>query len=149
MLILYIFLVSETNNCWFRFVSTAPTYRDIFLLVLFKEIFYAFISAFFELLITLVEDVCIRVKLLQSCLTVTLWSVPTRLLCPGDSLGKNTEVGCHAWIFRIQGLNPCLLCLLLWQVGSLPLAPPGKRFIEDERESESEVAQSCLQPHGL
>ena len=25
-----------------------------------------------------------------------------------------------------QGLNPCLLCLLHWQMGSLPLAPPGK-----------------------
>ena len=47
----------------------------------------------------------------------------------GDSPGKNTEVSCHALlkgIFPTQGLNPCLLCLLHWQVGSLPLAPPGK-----------------------
>ena len=29
-------------------------------------------------------------------------------------------------IFLTQGLNPCLLCLLHWQAGSLPLAPPGK-----------------------
>ena len=29
-------------------------------------------------------------------------------------------------VFRIQGLNPCLLCLLHWQAGSLPLAPLGK-----------------------
>ena len=46
--------------------------------------------------------------------------VPARLLCPGDSLGKNTGVGCHALlqgIFPIQGLKPCLLCLLHWQVG--------------------------------
>ena len=28
-------------------------------------------------------------------------------------------------IFPTQGLNPHLLHLLLWQVGSLPLAPPG------------------------
>jgi len=28
--------------------------------------------------------------------------------------------------FRAQGLNPCLLCLLHWQAGPLPLAPPGK-----------------------
>jgi hypothetical protein len=51
------------------------------------------------------------------------------LLCPWDSSGENTGVGCHAllkWIFLIQGWNPCLLCLLHWQVGSLPLAPPGK-----------------------
>ena len=40
--------------------------------------------------------------------------------------GKNTGVGCHALlqgIFPIQGLNPCLLCLLLQQAGSLPLVP--------------------------
>ena len=29
-------------------------------------------------------------------------------------------------IFLTQGWNPCVLCLLNWQVGSLPLAPPGK-----------------------
>ena len=42
--------------------------------------------------------------------------VPARLLCPGDSLGKNTGVGCHALlqgIFPIQGLKPCLLCLCI------------------------------------
>ena len=31
-------------------------------------------------------------------------------------------------IFPIQGLNLRLLCLLHWQVDSLPLAPPGKPF---------------------
>ena len=52
---------------------------------------------------------------------------PARFLCPGDSLGKNTGVACH---FLLQGifpdprLNLHLLCLLHWQVGSLPLVPP-------------------------
>ena len=47
----------------------------------------------------------------------------------GDSPGKNTGVGCHALlqgIFPIQGSNLNLLCLLHWQVSSLPLA---KRWI--------------------
>ena len=46
-----------------------------------------------------------------------------------DSPGKSTRVGCHALlqeIFPTQGSNLHLLCLLHWQVGSLPLAPPGK-----------------------
>ena len=37
---------------------------------------------------------------------------PTRLLCPWDSPGKNTRVGCHSLlkgIFPTQGLNPGLL----------------------------------------
>ena len=45
-------------------------------------------------------------------LFVTLWTVATRLLCPWDSPGKNTGVGCHTLlqgIFLTQGLNPCLL----------------------------------------
>ena len=54
---------------------------------------------------------------------------PTRLLCPCDSPGKNTEVGGHALlkgIFQTQGSNPHLLGLLHWQAGSLPLVPPEK-----------------------
>ena len=56
---------------------------------------------------------------------------PTRLLCPWDSPGMNTGVGCHALlqgIFPTQGSNPSLLHLLHWQVGSLPLVPPEKRM---------------------
>ena len=39
------------------------------------------------------------------------------------------EVGCHALlqgIFQTQGSNQCLLGLLHWQAGSLPLVPAGK-----------------------
>ena len=42
-----------------------------------------------------------------------------RLLCPWDSPGKNTGVGCHFFlqgIFQTQGLNPHFLRLLHWQV---------------------------------
>ena len=51
-----------------------------------------------------------------------------RLLCPWDSLGKNTGVGCHALlqgIFLTQGLNLCLLCLFHWQADSLSLSHLG------------------------
>ena len=54
---------------------------------------------------------------------------PTRLCCPWDSPGKHTGMGYHTLlqgIFPIQGSNPSLLCLLHWQAGSLPLAPPGR-----------------------
>ena len=42
----------------------------------------------------------------------------------GDSPGKSTGVGCHAFlqgIFLTQGSNPNLWCLLHWQGDSLPL----------------------------
>ena len=54
---------------------------------------------------------------------------PARFLCPWDFPGENSGMGCHAFlqaIFPTLGLNPHLLHLLRWQVGSLPLAPPGK-----------------------
>ena len=46
---------------------------------------------------------------LQLCLTLCN---PARLLCPWDSPGKNTGVGCRSLllgIFLTQGSNPCLL----------------------------------------
>ena len=49
---------------------------------------------------------------------------PARLFCPWDFPGKNPRMGCHfllQGIFLTQGWNPCLLCLLHWQVGSLLL----------------------------
>ena len=58
-------------------------------------------------------------------LFATLWTQPTRLLCPWDFPGMNTGIGYHALlqrIFQTQGLNSHLLHLVHWQVCSLPLA---------------------------
>ena len=69
---------------------------------------------------------CMHAKSPQSSLTLCN---PSRLPCPWDSLGKNTEVGWHVLlhgIFLTQGLNSCLLCLLHREAGTLPLVPPGK-----------------------
>ena len=71
---------------------------------------------------------CMQGKSLQSCLIL---SSPVTLagqapLSTGFS-SKNTGVGWQALlqgIFLTYRLNPCLLCLLHWQVSSLPLAPP-------------------------
>ena len=62
---------------------------------------------------------------LQSCLTLCK-SMDCRLLCPWDSPGKSTGVGCH---FLLQGIShtrgskPLLLGLLHWQAGYLLPAP--------------------------
>ena len=78
---------------------------------------------------------CILKK--HSCLVVRLCSTfcgphglqPTWLLCPWNYPGKNTGVSCHFLLQRIfptQSSNPCLMCLLHWQTGSLPLSQLGK-----------------------
>ena len=54
-----------------------------------------------------------------------------RLLSPWNFPGKNTGLGCHFLlqeIFPTQGSNPHLLCLLHWQMDSLPLVPSGNRL---------------------
>ena len=71
------------------------------------------------------------VKSLQSCPTLCdpMDCSPPGSSVHGDSPGKSTGVECHALlqgIFPTRGLNPHLLCLPHWQVGSLPLMPPGK-----------------------
>ena len=66
-------------------------------------------------------------KLVCACSVISV--VCAKLLCPWDSPGKNSGVGCH---FHLQGIllnqesNPCLLGPLHWHTGSLPLAPPEK-----------------------
>ena len=72
---------------------------------------------------------CVHAKPLQLCPTLQPYGPqPARLLCPWDSPGMNTGVGCHRLlqgIFPTQGCNLCLLRLLHWQPDSLPLVPPG------------------------
>ena len=67
-----------------------------------------------------------------ACSVTKSWSLcdsmdcrPARLLRPWDFPGRNTGVDCHfllQGIFPIQGLIPCLLCFLHWQVDSLALS---------------------------
>ena len=80
-------------------------------------------------------------KSLQSCPTLCNpmnCSGLARLLCPWDSPGKNTGVGCHALLqqmFPIQGLNPGLLNCRQIPYCLSHQGSPGVQF--------SSVAQSC------
>ena len=61
-----------------------------------------------------------------------LWTIARQLLSPWDFQGKDTRVGSNfllQGIFMNQEWNPHLLCLLHWQVGSLPLVPPRKPLL--------------------
>ena len=51
---------------------------------------------------THVETYTVRVcSVTQLCVTVAPWTIVARLLCPWDSSGKNTGMGCH---FLLQGI---------------------------------------------
>ena len=80
---------------------------------------------------------------------------PARLLYPWDSPGKNTGAGCHALlqgIFLTQGSDPHFSCFLHWQVGSLPLLPPGTSGRKPGEPSETKqlkhiILNGCIISH--
>ena len=99
---------------------------------------------------------CVRAKSLQSCLTLC---DPMSCGLPGSSVqgilqarilkwvamwnGLPCGMGCHAFLqglFLTQESNFRLFCFLHWQVGSLPVVPPGKpylHFTTDYKKKES------------
>ena len=81
-----------------------------------------------KLILDFRPQICKRINMSVSN-SATQWTVACQILCPWDSPGKNTGVGCHALlqgIFSTQGSDLSLFYLLHWQAGSLPLVPPGK-----------------------
>ena len=76
--------------------------------------------------VLLSTSVCLVTKLYTSLCDPIDWG--TQHLCPWDFPSKNTGVGCYfhlKGVFLTQELNSHLLCLLHWQVGSLPLSHLG------------------------
>ena len=62
-------------------------------------------------------------------LFATQWTEAHQAPLSMEFFRQDIGMGCHALlqgIFPTQGSNPCLLCLLHWQMDSLPLAQLGK-----------------------
>ena len=131
-------------------VSTRPFSMSTSSFLLCKQVHQYYFSRF------LIHALCVCMRVC-SFASVTLDSLqphglwPARLLCPWDSPSKNTRVHCHALlqgIFLTQELNPDLLCLLHWQVGSLPLEPPGSPiYAFSSVQFSRSVVSDSLQPH--
>ena len=81
------------------------------------------------------EYVCMHAKSLQSCPTL---GDPTVCSLPGSSVHRllqarileGAAMPSSRESFPTQKSNPRFLHFLIWQVGSLPLAPPGKTYYE-------------------
>ena len=76
-------------------------------------------------------------KIIQLYICAKSLCNPVDYSLPGSSVHGILQARILEWvvipfgkgIFPIQGSNPCLLCLLHWQVGSLPLVPPGNIYL--------------------
>ena len=78
-------------------------------------------------------------------LCAALWTIAHQAPLSVGFSNKNSRVGCSALLqgnLPNPGMELTSLCVLRWQVGSLPLMPPGKPS-GATKESENEVAQSC------
>ena len=83
-----------------------------------------------HLLIRILDSLCVRAKSLQSCLTLCN---PTDCSLPGPSVHGILQAKILEWVAMpssrgsFQPRDRTLIsCILHLQVGSLPLAPPGK-----------------------
>ena len=73
--------------------------------------------------------VCVLSRFIHVQLHATPWTIAHQAPLSMGFSRQEYRVGCHfllQGIFPTQGSDPQLLCLLHWQEGSLPLAPPGK-----------------------
>ena len=72
---------------------------------------------------------CVKKSKSESVSRSPVWHYelkPARLLCPWDSLGKNTGVGCHFFLQGILQTQESNLGLLHCRQILLPSEPPGK-----------------------
>ena len=103
-------------------------------------------------------ELCLLIFNMRACSVASVMSdslppyglQPTRLLCPWDSPGKNTEVGCHALlqgIFLTQELNPCLLNLLHCRQIPYPLSQLGSPIFNILKDKTEENLNSYLLIH--
>ena len=76
------------------------------------------------------EKTCVRAASLNHIqLSETPWTIAHQAPLSRDSPGRNPGLGGHVrlqGVFLAQGSNRHPPRLLHWQVGSLPLVPPGK-----------------------
>ena len=109
---------------------------------------YRYICSFFVSFFFHIDYYNVYAQSLQLCLILQTHGLqPTRFLCSWGSPGKKTCISLLyrglpfflQGVFLTQGLNTRLLHLLYWQVGSLPLASPGKPTWEDTLQSDSVI----------
>ena len=87
-----------------------------------------------------------RVRLCATLRTVA-HQAPHRLLCSCEFTGRNTGVGCHAYLqgfFSTQGPNSHLFQSLHWLMGSLPLTPPGKFGFTNKKQKNPAFMEKSL-----
>ena len=111
-------------------INNYQLFGDIFLSVCFK---FRLLAEFKMHIVNFQNlDLDFKACMLSHFSQVLTLQNPMNYSLPGSSVHGILQarlLECHSLlqgIFLTQGSNTCVLCLLLWQTSSLPLAPPGK-----------------------
>ena len=90
------------------------------------------------------QTLCVCILSRFSCIQLfaTLWTVACQASLSTEFPRQEYWSGRFPWIFLSQGSNLCLLCLLHWQAGSLPLVPPGKPTVSMELKNTKHFSKS-------
>ena len=123
------FTVSLSNSVPLSHFSIFPLFARVFLHLLCEKADSHHLSLIY--LIVQFQCMCMYAKSLQSCPTLC---DPMDGSSPGSSVHgilqarmlERIDMPSSRGSFQTQGSNPYFLHLLHWQVGSLPLVPPGK-----------------------
>ena len=119
-----------SNHAWFTYEGSHINSADNWFSSISKSkwIKQCIHNIFLSLYHAEVEYICQCAMLGHSVLSSSLWHhglQPARLLWTGDSPGKNTGMGCHAFLQRIFPIRDWTQVYAL-QADSLPTESPGK-----------------------
>ena len=133
-LLLHYYITLSTYMCQtphiFSFINWGHGSRTLCLLYRNSMAYFNFIYQLIFLPI-LMQLYCMLSRFSHVQLFATLWTTGCQVPLSMGFTRQDYWSGCHALlqgIFPTQGLNPSFLCLLHWQAGSLPLAPPEKQL---------------------
>ena len=124
----------SSNLMMFSYIFFSPSKRNLYISWLLPYFFRIVCSEQPERLSPEYSPQCMHTKLLQSCPTLyPLWTVAHQAPLSMEILQARilewVAIPFSRGIFPTQRSNLCVLCLLHWQAGSLPLAPPAKPSI--------------------
>ena len=115
----------------FSFINRGHGSRTLLCLLYRNSIAYFNFTYRFICLPIVMRLYCMLSRFSHVQLFATLWTIGCQVLLSMRLSRQEYWSGCHVLlqgIFPTQELNPSFLCLLHWQVGSLPLAPPEKQL---------------------
>ena len=144
---MYYFIPSLSFSVWVCIYRERIDYMCVYIYTYAYD--YMCVCIYAHTCVYMYVCVCMLSRFCHVQLFATLWTLAHQAPLSMAFSRQEYWVGCHAFLhdlFPTQGSNTCLLCLLHKQVGSLPLAPPGRAHTSGEQSSPTDTCKWSM--HG-